>query len=118
MKSLDDLRKIKEKVQKDMVLRDQEARIKIIVGMGTSGIAAGARDVLKTFVEEISNRDLHDVMVTQTGDKGLSTSEPMVEVHVDDEKTVVYGHVDSEKAKRIVEDHIVNGKVVTDYVVG
>lgn len=68
--NLEELRKIREKAEKDIELRQKKTRIKVVVGMGTSGIAAGARDTLKTFVEEISNRNLLDVVVTQTGEEG------------------------------------------------
>ena len=71
--NLEELKKIREKAQKDVELRQKQSRIRIVVGMGTSGIAAGARDVLKTFVEEVSRRNLGDVVVTQTGERGLSS---------------------------------------------
>ncbi len=69
--NLDELKAIREKAKKDIQLRQKEARIKIVVGMGTSGIASGAREVLRSFVDEIASRNLVDVMVTQTGEKGL-----------------------------------------------
>jgi len=71
--NLDELKKIREKAQKEVELRQKQARIRVVVGMGTSGIAAGARDVLKAFVEEISRRNLSDVIVTQTGERGLAS---------------------------------------------
>jgi (2Fe-2S) ferredoxin len=115
--NLDDLKAIREKAQKDIQLRQKEARIKVVVGMGTSGIAAGARDTLKTFVDEIARRNLTDVVVTQTGEKGLASQEPMIEVLVEGKPTVIYGNIDSEKAKKIVAEHIVNGHPVVDYVI-
>ena len=114
---LEDLRKIREQAAKDLSLRTGEARVKVIVGMGTSGIAAGARDVLATFVDEISKRDLRDVMVTQTGERGLSSSEPVVEVRQADGTVVVYGDMSAEKARRVVAEHIVNGNPVSEYAI-
>ncbi len=114
--NLDELRKIRERAQKEVELRQKQARIRVVVGMGTSGIAAGARDVLKTFVEEISRRNLNDVIVTQTGERGLSSQEPMVEIFEEGKSTIVYGNMDVEKTKRVVIDHIANGNPVSEYV--
>ena len=113
--NLEELKKIREKAQKDVELRQKQARIRIVVGMGTSGIAAGARDVLKTFVEEIGRRNLTDVMVTQTGEKGLASQEPLVEVYEEGKPLVVYGNINSEKAKRVIVEHVVNGNPVTEF---
>ena len=85
--------------------------------MGTSGIAAGAREVLKTFIEEVSSRNLLDVVVTQTGEKGLASQEPMIEIIEEGKPVVVYGNIDKTKAKKIVEGHIVGGKPVMEYVI-
>jgi (2Fe-2S) ferredoxin len=113
--NLEELKKIREKAQKDVELRQKQARIRIVVGMGTSGIAAGARDVLKTFVEEIGRRNLTDVMVTQTGEKGLASQEPLVEVFEEGKPLVVYGNMSAEKAKRVIVEHVVNGNPVADF---
>ncbi|OPY05510.1 MAG: NADP-reducing hydrogenase subunit HndB [Syntrophorhabdus sp. PtaB.Bin184] len=115
--NLEELRKIREKAQKDVELRQKQARVRIVVGMGTSGIAAGARDVLKTFVEEVGKRNLSDVVVTQTGEKGLASQEPMVEVFEEDKPVVVYGNMDPEKAKRVVVEHVVNGHPVSEFAI-
>jgi NADP-reducing hydrogenase subunit HndB len=115
--NLEELRKIREKASKDIELRQKQARIRIVVGMGTSGIAAGARGVLKAFVDEIANRNLTDVVVTQTGEKGLASHEPIIEVYEDDKKVVVYGNMDAEKTRKVVQEHIVNGKPVSEYVI-
>ncbi|HOP85293.1 MAG TPA: (2Fe-2S) ferredoxin domain-containing protein [Syntrophorhabdaceae bacterium] len=114
---LEDLKKIREKAAKDIELRQKNARIKIVVGMGTSGIAAGAREVLKALLDEIAARNLTDVMVTQTGEKGLASHEPMIEVHEEGKDVVIYGNIDAEKARRIVAEHIVNHNPVTEYVI-
>jgi len=115
--NLEQLKIIREKAQKDLQLRQKQARVRIVVGMGTSGIAAGARDVLKTFIEEIGRRNLTDVIVTQTGEKGLASKEPLVEVYEDDKPVIVYGNINSEKAKRIVVEHIVNGNPVAEFAI-
>jgi NADP-reducing hydrogenase subunit HndB len=114
---LEDLKKIREQASKEIELRQKQARIKIVVGMGTSGIAAGARDVIKVLLDEIATRNLTDVMVTQTGEKGLASHEPLIEVHEEGKEVVVYGNIDAEKAKRIIADHIVNHKPVSEYVI-
>lgn len=114
---LEDLKKIKEKAAKDIELRQKNARVKIVVGMGTSGIAAGARDVLKALLDEIAARNLTDVVVTQTGEKGLASHEPMIEVHEEGKDVVIYGNIDAEKARKIVAEHIVNHNPVTEYVI-
>ena len=117
MKSLEELRKIREKAQADIALRNKNARIKIIVGMGTSGIAAGAREVLKAFVDEVSKRGLNDILVTQTGEKGLSSAEPVVDIVKEDGETVTYGHIDPDKVKRIIDEHIIKGEIIEDWVI-
>ena len=115
--NLEELKRIREKALKDVELRQKQARMRIVVGMGTSGIAAGARDVLKAFIEEIGRRNLSDVIVTQTGEKGLASQEPLVEVFEEGKPTVVYGNITDEKARRIVVEHVVNGNPVSEYVI-
>ena len=115
--NLEELKKIREKAQKDVELRQKQSRVRIVVGMGTSGIAAGARDVLKTFVEEVGKRNLADVVVTQTGEKGLASQEPMVEDFEEDKPAVVYGNMSPEKAKRVVVEHVVNGHPVSEFAI-
>ncbi|MEW5825635.1 MAG: (2Fe-2S) ferredoxin domain-containing protein [Candidatus Bipolaricaulota bacterium] len=115
---LEDLRKIRERAAKEIALRQGDARVRLVVGMGTSGIAAGARDVLAALLDEIAKRDLSDVVVTQTGERGLASSEPVVEVHVkDDPAVVVYGDMTSEKARRVIADHVVQGNPVREFVI-
>jgi len=115
--NLDELKAIREKARKDIQLRQKEARIKIVVGMGTSGIASGAREVLKSFVDEIAKRNLVDVMVTQTGEKGFASQEPMIEVLEEGKPGILYGNMDARKAKRVVAEHVVNGNPVLEYVI-
>ena len=100
-----------------MCLRGGKVRIKIVVGMGTSGIAAGAREVLRALLEEIEKRRLTDVVVIQTGERGFASREPVVEVMEKDKPTVVYGNMTPEKVRRVMVEHIINGNVVDDYVI-
>ncbi len=117
MKTLEELRKIREKAQQDMNLRNADYRLKVVVGMGTSGIAMGAREVMKTFLEEVSKRQIKDVVVTQTGEKGLSSMEPIVDVLEEGKPKITYGNMNPEKARKVVVEHLVNGNVVSEYVV-
>jgi NADP-reducing hydrogenase subunit HndB len=114
---LEELRKIRERVQNDLRLRGGATRVKIVVGMGTSGIAAGAREVLSAFLDEIEKRKLTDVIVTQSGEKGLASKEPIVEVIERDRPKVVYGGMTAEKARRVVVEHVIHGTVVEGDVV-
>jgi (2Fe-2S) ferredoxin len=117
MKTLAELRKIREKAQEDMALHDSNYRFKVVIGMGTSGIAMGAREVMKALLDEIAQRGIKDILVTQTGEKGLSSMEPVVDVIEDGKPTVTYGNMDIAKVRKVVSEHIVNGKVVSEYVV-
>ena len=118
MKSLEELKAIRERMQNKVILREGGAEKRIVVGMATCGIAAGARPVLNTFVEEIAKRNLTGtVEVGQTGCIGMCRFEPIVEVFEGD-KRVTYVHVDSAKAKEIVEKHIVGGQPIVEYTIG
>jgi len=101
-----------------MEMRNTDKDVRIVVGMATCGIAAGARPVLNTLVEELAKRNLTNVQVVQTGCIGMCTYEPIVEVFTNDQEKVTYINVDSEKAKKIVAEHIVNNKVVKEYTIG
>lgn len=113
---LEELRKIRERAEAEMRLRAGQARVKIVVGMGTSGIAAGARQVLRALLDEVARRGLRDVLVTQTGEKGLAAKEPLVEVH-EPGRITIYGEVDEATARRIVAEHVVNGCILEDHLV-
>ncbi|MGY4707837.1 (2Fe-2S) ferredoxin domain-containing protein [Candidatus Bipolaricaulota sp. J31] len=112
----EELEKIRERAKSRLQLRSGDVRVKIVVGMGTSGIAAGARGVLKAILEEVSRRNLADVAVTQTGERGLAAKEPVVEVH-EEGRVTVYGEVDEELARRIVVEHVVNGRPIQDHII-
>ena len=118
MKSLAELAAIREKMKGKLALREGSGEIRIVVGMATCGIAAGARPVLTTFAEEISNANLADkVTVTQTGCIGVCQYEPVVEVYCGEEKTT-YVKMTPDKAREVVEKHIKGGNVVTEYTIG
>ena len=119
MKSLAELQAIKERTLNAMTARnDSEDATRIVVGMATCGIAAGARPVLNAFTEEIARRSLKGVTVSQTGCIGMCQYEPIVEVFVPGQEKVTYVQMSAEKVAKVVNDHIVNGNVVTEYTVG
>lgn len=119
MKSLAELQAIRDKARAGVDIRENsEAETRVLVGMATCGIAAGARPVINTFVEEVAKRQLKDVMVTQTGCIGICQYEPVVEVVKPGEEKVTYVKMTPEKALRVVNDHLVNGNVVTEYTIG
>lgn len=118
MKSLAELAAIKEKMQNKVVLREGSGDIRVVVGMATCGIAAGARPVLNTFVEEVNNEGLSGkVTVTQTGCIGICQYEPVVEIFEADKEKVTYVKMTAEKAKEVVEKHLKGGKVVEEYTI-
>lgn len=117
MKTVAELRALREKLQADIQVRN-DSGTKIIVGMGTCGIAAGAREVMAALLDEIAKRKLQDVRVEQTGCIGMCEKEVLVDVIRPGEDRITYGKVKSEDAVRIIGDHVVNGKIVQDLVVG
>jgi NADP-reducing hydrogenase subunit HndB len=117
MKSLADLAKLREDALKKVNIRGERKGKRIVVGMATCGIAAGARPVLNALVEEVQKRNLSDVEVAQTGCIGVCRLEPIVEVYDENNNKVTYVEVTAEKAKKIIVDHIVNGKVVSEYTI-
>ena len=118
MKSLAELQAIKDRMRSKVILREGSGDIRVVVGMATCGITAGARPVLNTIVEEVNNGGLYDkVTVSQTGCIGLCQLEPIVEVHEAGKEKVTYIKMTPEKAKEVVEKHLKGGKVVTEYTV-
>jgi len=119
MKSLEELKAIRERMKGQMDLRDQSGDgIRVVVGMATCGIAAGAKPVLAAFLEEIERRNLRNVAVTQTGCIGVCRLEPIVEVYVPGEEKVTYVKMTPDKVPTIVTEHLVNRQVVTEYTIG
>jgi len=118
-KSIEELRAIREKMRSQIDLRQaSEGNTRVVVGMATCGIAAGARPVLNAFTEEIRRRNLNNITVGQAGCIGLCQFEPIVEVYEPGKEKVTYVKVDADKAGRIVAEHLVNNRVVTEYTVG
>ena len=116
IKNLADLRKIKAESQKETEARKHN-ETQVIIGMGTCGIAAGARGVMAAVLEELSKRGLHNVAVLQTGRIGMCQKEPLLDIVRPGEDRVTYGPVKPEDVPRIIADHLVNGIVVEDLVV-
>ena len=118
MKSLAELQAIKDRMKNKVVLREGTGDVRVVVGMATCGIAAGARPVLNAFVEEINNAGLYEkVTVSQTGCVGYCQLEPIVEVYEAGKEKVTYIHMTAEKVKDVVEKHLKGGKVVAEYTV-
>ena len=119
MKSLAELQAIRDKARAQVEIRENhDNAVRVLVGMATCGIAAGARPVLTALVDEIAKRGLQNVTVTQTGCIGICQFEPVVEVVAPGQEKVTYVKMTPEKALRVVNDHLVNGNVVTEYTIG
>ena len=119
MKSLAELAAIRERMQNKVVIREGMGSTRVVVGMATCGIAAGARPVLNAFVEGVNANGLTDkVAVTQTGCIGICQYEPVVEIYEEGKEKVTYVKLDAEKAAEIVEKHLKGGKVVEEYTIG
>ena len=120
MKSIEELMAVRDKTRKNMTVREDtgDSKIRVVVGMATCGIAAGARPVLNAFVDEIAKRDVKGVSVQQTGCIGMCQYEPIVEVTEPGKEKVTYVKMTPEKAVRVVNDHIVNGNPVAEFTVG
>ncbi len=117
MKSLEELEKIKQKAKASMEAREGKHATKVVVGMGTCGIAAGARDTLAAIMDELGKRNIEGVAVTQTGCAGVCEQEPIIEVCKTGEPRVTYGNVTAERGRKIVVQHVINGSVVGDWVI-
>ncbi|MCH5273530.1 MAG: (2Fe-2S) ferredoxin domain-containing protein [Lachnospiraceae bacterium] len=119
MKSLQELKAIREKMQGQVGLRSEsDTQTRVVVGMATCGIASGARPVLNALADAVMNKKLDDVAVVQTGCIGLCQYEPIVEVIAPGKEKVTYVHMTPEKAEEIVEQHLIRGQVVTQYTLG
>lgn len=119
MKSLAELAAIRKRMLEQVNLRkDDNIDTRIVVGMATCGIAAGARPVMLEFVEELKRRGIENVTVAQTGCIGVCRLEPMVEVYVKGQEKVTYVKMTADKVARVVNDHIVNGRPVEEYTIG
>ena len=120
MKSMAELEAIRQRTLQRINLRkeDENENIRVVVGMATCGIAAGARPVMMAFMDEINKRSLSKVTVSQTGCIGMCRLEPMVDVYLPGKEKVTYVHMTPEKVGRVVAEHIVNGRPVTEFTIG
>lgn len=114
--TIDDLKKIKEKVHKEMSLRDGDRRVKVTVHMGTCGIASGAKEVMDTLMAEIDTAGVHDVVATTSGCMGLCSREPLVTVEILDQTPIKYEYVNPNKMRQIFKKHILEGEIQTPFV--
>ncbi len=117
VKSLEDLKKIREEALKKREIKSAPGSIQIVVGMGTPGIAAGARETLKEVLNLIEEKNLANITVRQTGNMGMDSLEPIVQIVIGESAPVTYGKVTPFVVRQIIEQHVLGGKVVSDYVV-
>lgn len=117
IKSLEDLKRIREEAIQKRQLKQETGHVQITVGMGTPGIAAGARETMKAILEFIESHQLANTIVRQTGNIGLDSWEPIVQIVIGSEPQVTYGKVTPTAAGRIMEEHVVGGKVVKEYLI-
>jgi NADP-reducing hydrogenase subunit HndB len=117
LKSLEDLKRIREEALQKRQAKITTGQVKVVVGMGTCGIAAGARETMKAILETIEQDKLSGIVVTQTGCIGKCEYEPIVEVTVGDAPQAIYGKVTPDKARRILQEHAVKGNAVREYLV-
>jgi NADP-reducing hydrogenase subunit HndB len=113
--SIDDLKKIREDAKRTLTLRSGEARAKVVVHMGTCGISAGAREVMGALLKAIEDRKITDVIVTTSGCAGLCSREPMATVDIAGQAPVKYVDLKPETIVRVLQDHVIGGKIVTDH---
>ena len=113
--TIEDLKKIKERVQGTTTLRGGTHRVKITVHMGTCGIAAGARTIMSALLKEIEKRGVTDIILTSSGCAGLCNREPMITVELRENAPVKYVDLTEEKVRKVFDEHIMNGNPVTDY---
>ncbi len=114
----EDLKKISEKMRKMIILREGTARARVIMHMGTCGIAAGARNVMNALLAELEEKDIEDVIITTSGCAGLCSREPMATVEILGQAPVKYVDLNEEKIKRILSEHVLGGKIVVEYALG
>jgi NADP-reducing hydrogenase subunit HndB len=117
VKSLEDLKKLREAALEKRKVKEASGEARVIVGMGTCGIAAGARETMKAVLDTIEQDNLSGILVTQTGCIGLCEKEPIVQVSIGDQEKITYGKVNPEVAKRIMHEHVVGGQPVREYII-
>jgi NADP-reducing hydrogenase subunit HndB len=114
----EDLEKITDRMKKMRVLREGTARARVVMHMGTCGIAAGSRNVMNALLAELEEKDIKDVIVTTSGCAGLCSREPMATVEIMEAPPVKYVDLNAEKIKRILSEHVLGGKIVIEYALG
>ncbi len=117
VKSLEDLKRLREEALEKRRVKTATGEVQVIVGMGTVGIAAGARDTLKAILEYIEAENLTGIVVRQTGNIGMDSFEPIVQVVIGDNPKVTYGKVTPDAARRIMKEHVAGGKIVKEHVI-
>ena len=117
VKSLEELKRVREEALRKREAKTADGQIQIVVGMGTPGIAAGARETVKAILDYIQSENLTGVIVRQTGTMGLDSWEPIVQVRVGDDALVTYGRVTPDVARAIMRAHVAGGQVLADYVI-
>jgi NADP-reducing hydrogenase subunit HndB len=117
VKTLEDLRKLREEAVEKRRVKSASGQIQVVVGMGTVGIAAGARETLKAILDTIEQENLSEIIVRQTGNIGMDSMEPIVQVIVGENPKVTYGKVTPDVARRIMKEHVVGGQIVKDHAV-
>ncbi len=117
IKSLEDLKRVREEALEKRKVKTAEGSIQVTVAMGTCGIAAGARDTMKAVLDHIESNNVSGVIVTQTGCIGKCDYEPIVAVAIGEEPKVMYGHINAERAHKIMQEHVAGGKILADWVI-
>lgn len=117
MKSLEDLIKLRDQARQMTELREENKKNKVIIGMGTCGITAGARETMKAILDEISKQNLSGFALTQTGCLGLCEQEPIVKVEIADQPRITYGNISPDKARQIVTKHLMNNNIIDEWVI-
>ena len=117
IKSLEELKRVREEALQKKQMKATPGNIQVIVAMGTCGIAAGARDTMKSVLNYIETEKVSGVTVTQTGCIGLCEQEPIMQVMIGDQPKVMYGKVDAQVAQKIMKQHVQNGQPVKEYII-
>jgi NADP-reducing hydrogenase subunit HndB len=114
--TIDDLKKIKERVHSETALRDGERRVKVTVHMGTCGIASGAKEVMDSLMREIEEAGVNDVIITTSGCMGLCSREPLVTVEVIGQEPIKYEYMNPNKMRQVFKRHVLEGEIQTPFV--
>ncbi len=117
MQSIEELKKIKERLIQQRKAAGEGVRARVVVAMGTCGIASGASDTMATILSEIESKNISDVVVSQTGCMGLCEFEPIVKIQVGENDPVIYGKISSERVPVLIEKHVLQGEAVTEWLV-